>query len=116
MKEILLFCVQTILRQLQDVHLNITWTMHNAFKILLFRKCIHKEQQLSGKIKGNNTAWSRAYNDVSVEADAEMASLIVRLLLQSGLESFQLEIGNVEFFKGLLEEAELDEDTVATLL
>ena len=76
---------------------------------------INETAAYQGRLKETTQLGAELINDVSVEADAEMASLIVRLLLQSGLESFQLEIGNVEFFKGLLEEAELDEDTVATL-
>lgn len=76
---------------------------------------INETAAYQGRLKETTQLGAELINDVSVEADAEMASLIVRLLLQSGLESFQLEIGNVEFFKDLLEEAELDEDTVATL-
>ena len=50
-------------------------------------------------------------NDPSVEADAEMISLVVRALRSTGLERFQIAIGDVEYFKGLCEEAGLDEDT-----
>ena len=49
--------------------------------------------------------------DTSVEADAEMISLVVRSLLNVGLERFQVTIGEVEYFKGLCEEAGLDEET-----
>ena len=47
----------------------------------------------------------------SVEADAEMISLVVKALLNTGLKRFQIAIGQVEYFKGLCEEAGLDEET-----
>ncbi len=49
--------------------------------------------------------------DGSVEADAEMISLVVEALLSTGLKNFQVTVGEVEYFKGLCEEAGLDEET-----
>jgi ATP phosphoribosyltransferase regulatory subunit len=43
------------------------------------------------------------------EADAEIISLAVESLLELGLTEFQIDIGQVEFFKGLVEEAGLNE-------
>ena len=43
----------------------------------------------------------------SPEADAEVIALAVRSLLEAGLRSFQIDIGQVGFFKGLMEEAGL---------
>ncbi|MDD3243521.1 MAG: ATP phosphoribosyltransferase regulatory subunit [Eubacteriales bacterium] len=39
------------------------------------------------------------------EADAEMIALAITALQSVGLEDFQIELGQVEFFKGLMEEA-----------
>ena len=50
-------------------------------------------------------------NDDSVQADAEMLSMVVESLKNTGLEKFQLSIGHVDFFRGLCEEAGLDADT-----
>ena len=50
-------------------------------------------------------------NDPSVEADAEIVSLVVRSLKSAGLKRFQVTIGEIEYFKGLCEEAGLDEET-----
>jgi|LSQX01.2.fsa_nt_gb ATP phosphoribosyltransferase regulatory subunit len=38
------------------------------------------------------------------EADAEVIALTVRTLLSIGVEKFQIEIGQVEFFKGIIEQ------------
>lgn len=76
---------------------------------------INETAVYQGRLKETTQLGAELINDVSAEADAEMASLIIKLLLQSGLESFQLEIGQVEFFKGLLEEAKFDETTIFAL-
>lgn len=49
--------------------------------------------------------------DPSVEADAEIISLVIKALLDTGLQRFQVSIGEVEYFKGLCEEAGLDGET-----
>jgi ATP phosphoribosyltransferase regulatory subunit len=50
-------------------------------------------------------------NDDSVEADGEILGLIAEALRTVGLNRFQITIGQVEYFKGLCQEAGLDEDT-----
>ena len=42
------------------------------------------------------------------EADAEVIAVAIESLLELGLSNFQIDIGQVEFFKGLLEEDGLD--------
>lgn len=44
-------------------------------------------------------------NDTTTDADAEMISMLIRALQASGLTEFQVEIGQVDFFNGLVEEA-----------
>lgn len=43
------------------------------------------------------------------EADAEIISIAIQVLLELGLKDFQIDIGQVDFFKGLIEEAGLSE-------
>ncbi|GHU67527.1 hypothetical protein FACS1894184_07530 [Clostridia bacterium] len=45
--------------------------------------------------------------ETAPEADAEVIALAIEALKSSGLESFQIDIGQVGFFKGLMEEAGL---------
>ena len=54
-------------------------------------------------------------NDDSVEADAEMLSLVIEAVKSTGLKDFQLCIGHSDFFKGLCEEAGLEPETEETL-
>ncbi len=49
------------------------------------------------------------------ESDAEVISIAVQALKTSGLESFQIDIGQVDFFNGLMEEAGLSEDDISQL-
>lgn len=43
-------------------------------------------------------------------ADGEMIAIIIRCMLEAGLTKFQVELGEVEFFRGLMEEAGIEED------
>jgi ATP phosphoribosyltransferase regulatory subunit len=43
------------------------------------------------------------------EADAEVIAMAIQLFLDLGLDEFQIDIGQVEFFKGLIEEAGISE-------
>lgn len=49
--------------------------------------------------------------DHAVSADAEVIALAITALKRVGLQNFQIEIGQVSFFKGLMKEAGLDSDT-----
>lgn len=66
---------------------------------------------LQGKLKESTQMGAELIGDSSVEADAEMISLVVKALQNVGLQRFQVSIGEVEYFKGLCEEAGLDEET-----
>lgn len=66
---------------------------------------------LQGKLKEVTQMGAELIGDSSVEADAEMISLVIEALKSTGLEQFQVSIGQVEYFKGLCREAGLDEDT-----
>lgn len=66
---------------------------------------------LQGKLKEVTQLGAELIGDPSVEADAEMINLVIEALQNTGLSNFQVSIGQVEYFKGLCEEAGLDEDT-----
>lgn len=66
---------------------------------------------LQGKLKEATQMGAELIGDSSVEADGEIISLVIRALLDAGLQRFQVSIGEVEYFKGLCEEAGLDEET-----
>lgn len=63
-----------------------------------------------GRLKEATQIGAELINDGSVEADAEMISLVISCMKQAGLHDFQISIGNVEFFKGLCAEYGIGED------
>lgn len=66
---------------------------------------------LQGKLKESTQMGAELIGDSSVEADGEIISLVIKALINAGLQRFQVSIGEVEYFKGLCEEAGLDEET-----
>ena len=48
--------------------------------------------------------------DDSAQADAEMIAMVIQSLRSAVLKEFQVELGEVEFFRGLLEEAGISEE------
>lgn len=66
---------------------------------------------LQGKLKEVTQMGAELINDNSVEADAEMISLVIESLQSIGLKRFLVSVGQAEYFKGLCQEAGLDEDT-----
>lgn len=54
-------------------------------------------------------------NDDSSAADAELLATVVDCFRAAGLTEFQIEAGEVEFFKGIIEEAGLNEEEEAAI-
>ena len=67
--------------------------------------------ELQGKLKETTEMGAELINDGSVEADAEMIAMVVDSLLCAGLKEFQVSVGDVDYFKGLCREVNLDEET-----
>ncbi|MCM1158910.1 MAG: ATP phosphoribosyltransferase regulatory subunit [Bacteroidales bacterium] len=65
-----------------------------------------------GKLNEITQLGAELINDDSSAADAEVIATVIDCFLAAGLTEFQIEIGEVDFFKGILEEAELDKGTV----
>ncbi len=66
---------------------------------------------LQGKLKEVTQMGAELISDGSVEADGEMIAMVVESLLVAGLNNFQISIGEVEYFKGICDQAGLDEQT-----
>lgn len=62
-----------------------------------------------GKLKETTQQGVELIGDGSIDACAEVLSLMAAALLHSGLKDFQIDIGDMAFFRALLEEASLDE-------
>ncbi len=68
-----------------------------------------------GRLKENTQTGAELIGDDSADADAEMIALVVDALKSAGLQEFQVELGQVDFFRGLVEEAGMDDQTQETL-
>ena len=66
---------------------------------------------LQGKLKENTNIGIELMNENSVYADAEAIALLIESLKSSGLERFQISIGDADYYKGLCEEAGIDAET-----
>lgn len=67
--------------------------------------------ELQGKLKEVTQMGAELIGDDSVQADAEMIAMTIESLYHAGLSDFQISVGNAEYFKGICDEAGLDEDT-----
>ncbi len=63
-----------------------------------------------GRLREVTQMGAELIGDDSVEADAEMLALVIESLLAVGVKEFQINVGNVDFFRSLIEDASLDED------
>ncbi len=70
---------------------------------------------LQGRMKESTQMGAELIGDDSIDADAEMIALAIHLLLAAGLTEFQIDIGHVGFFKGLIEEAGMGEEKTQDL-
>ena len=68
-----------------------------------------------GRLKESTQIGAELMQDPSAEADAELIAMVITALKQSGLDEFQVSLGNVRFFEGLAEAAGLDEETALEL-
>lgn len=66
---------------------------------------------LQGKLKETTQMGAELIGDSSAEADAEMIALLIESLLNVGLQEFQVSVGQIDYFKGLCAQANLDDDT-----
>lgn len=63
-----------------------------------------------GQLKENTQMGVERIGDGSVDADAELLAMTVECLLAAGLTEFQVSIGQVDYFKSLLQDAGLDDE------
>lgn len=71
--------------------------------------------EYQGRLKESTELGVECIGENSIELDGEIIATIVELLKEAGLKEFQIEIGEVDFFKGLLEETGVSEETAMTL-
>lgn len=66
---------------------------------------------LRGRMKEITQMGVERIGDESADADAELLAMTVECLLKAGLTEFQVSVGQVDYFKSLLREAEISRET-----
>ncbi len=68
-----------------------------------------------GKLKEITQSGGEIIGSNNSDCDAEVIAIVADALLKSGLKEFQIEIGHVDFLKGIAKEAELDDESFEEL-
>lgn len=80
---------------------------------------INVSKYYQGRLKENTMVGAELIGDGSIDADFEMLSMVIDCMKNSGVKEFQVEVGNVLFFKGLLKEGGIsgdDEELLVSLI
>ena len=64
-----------------------------------------------GRLKEATQTGVELIGDDTSQGDAEMIAMVIQSLKEAGLTEFQVELGQVEFYRSLTEEAGMDEET-----
>ena len=68
-----------------------------------------------GKLKETTQIGAELIADNKSDSDAEAIAITIDSLIRCGLKDFQIEVGHADYFKGLIEIAALDDDTIYEL-
>ena len=68
-----------------------------------------------GRLKESTQMGIEYLGDGTTMADVEVLAMLIFLLKETGLDEFQISIGQVEFFKALVDEVQMREETIQTL-
>lgn len=84
--------------------------MRHPLRLSYIANTFHYHELGGGRQKEFTQAGVEILGVSSPEADAEVIATAINAVRATGLENFQVDIGQVEFFKGLMEEAGLTGD------
>ena len=77
---------------------------------------INVSKYYQGRLKENTVIGAELIDDDSIDADYEIICMVIDCMKSAGLTEFQVEIGNVAFFNGLLADAGIAGDAYEELL
>lgn len=69
-----------------------------------------------GRLKETTQLGAELIGDSSVDSDAEVIVMLVESLLAAGLKEFQVEVGHINYFRGVVKQAGLDESVEDDIL
>jgi ATP phosphoribosyltransferase regulatory subunit len=73
------------------------------------------DSEYQGKLKEFTQVGAELLGDTTSDADAEVIVMVIESLIAAGLTEFQIEVGHPEYFKGIVEELNLEEEIVENL-
>ena len=73
------------------------------------------DSEYQGKLKEFTQVGAELLGDTTSDADAEVIVMVIESLIAAGLTEFQIEVGHPEYFKGIVEELNLEEEIVDNL-
>lgn len=85
-------------------------TEHFPIRLCYVGNTFINRTSYQGRLHENTQLGAELIGEDSVEADAEMIAMAVDCLKEAGLEEFQINIGNVDFFESLIGDANLDKE------
>lgn len=68
-----------------------------------------------GKLNEITQLGAELINDSSSAADAEVITTVIDCFIAAGINDFQIEVGEVDFFKGIMAEANVDDNIAAQI-
>ena len=77
---------------------------------------INVSKYYQGRLKENTVIGAELIDDASIDADYEIICMVIDCMKNAGLTEFQVELGNVAFFNGLLKDAGIKGDTYEEIL
>ncbi|MCB7317891.1 ATP phosphoribosyltransferase regulatory subunit [Lacrimispora sp. 210928-DFI.3.58] len=79
-------------------------------RLCYLERTFKNNSSYQGRLKERAESGAELIGDDSADADAEVIALVIDSLKAAGLEDFQVELGQVAFYRSLLKEAGLEEE------
>lgn len=79
-------------------------------RLCYLERTFKNNSSYQGRLKERTETGAELIGDDSAEADAEVIAMIIDSLKAAGLKEFQVELGQVAFYRSILSEAGLDEE------
>ena len=79
-------------------------------RLCYLERTFKNNSSYQGRLKERAETGAELIGDDSEDADAEMIAMVIDSLRQAGLKEFQVELGQVAFYRSLLKEAWLEEE------
>ena len=84
-------------------------------RLCYLERTFKNNSSYQGRLKERTETGAEMIGDDCADADAEMIAMVIDSLRAAGLQEFQVELGQVEFYRSLVDEAGLDEETQEAL-